>query len=159
MLEFVKQTNSLLESNSVQVNGSHLMFSIPTENEHLYKLLVYSFLGRILHEEQSQSADYNTNKWMMYNSNSGTFQFQQSMCDFNKNIYTTLVLASISLLMFFIGVQVVAEKKSKQATKVMGPQEDTLIQQARAFGPVTAHGCADKLVFRQMSRANMRFKL
>jgi len=159
MLEFVKQTNSLLESNSVQVNGSHLMFSIPTENEHLYKLLVYSFLGRILHEEQSQSADYNTNKWMMYDSNSGTFQFQQSMCDFNKNIYTTLVLASISLLMFFIGVQVVAEKKSKQATKVMGPQEDTLIQQARAFGPVTAHGCADKLVFRQMSRANMRFKL
>ena len=123
MLEFVKQTNSLLESNSVQVNGSHLMFSIPTENEHLYKLLVYSFLGRILHEEQSQSADYNTNKWMMYNSNSGTFQFQQSMCDFNKNIYTTLVLASISLLMFFIGVQVVAEKKSKQATKAMGPQD------------------------------------
>ena len=165
MLEFVKQTNSLLESNSVQVNGSHLMFSIPTENEHLYKLLVYSFLGRILHEEQSQSADYNTNKWMMYNSNSGTFQFQQSMCDFNKNIYTTLVLASISLLMFFIGVQVVAEKKSKQATNAMGVQDLTedsvtpLGLRARVFEPVTAHGCADKLVFRQMPRANMRFNL
>ena len=84
------------------------------------------------------------------------------MCDFNKNIYTTLVLASISLLMFFIGVQVVAEKKSKQAMKAMGPQapeEDTFTQHARAFGPVTAHGCADKLVFRQMPRANMRFNL
>ena len=166
MLEFVKQTNSLLESNSVQVNGSHLMFSIPTENEHLYKLLVYSFLGRILHEEQSQSDDYNTNKWMMFDSNSGTFQFQQSMCDFNKNIYTTLVLASISLLMFFIGVQVVAEKKSKQATKGLGFQdisEDSLASllgmNTRVFEPVTAHGCADQLVFRQMSRANMRFKL
>ena len=163
MLEFVKQTNNLLNStNSVQVHGSRLVFSIPTENEDLYKLLVYSFLGRILHEEQSKSADYNTNKWMMFDSNSGTFQFQQSMCDFNKNIYTTLVLASISLLMFFIGVQVVAEKKSKQATKAMGPQapeEDTFTQHARAFGPVTAHGCADQLVFRQMSRANMRFKL
>ena len=166
MLEFVKQTNSLLESNSVQVNGSHLMFSIPTENEHLYKLLVYSFLGRILHEEQSQSDDYNTNKWMMFDSNRGTFQFQQSMCDFNKNIYTTLVLASISLLMFFIGVQVVAEKKSKQATKASGPQDiseisvvPSLGMNTRVFEPVTAHGCADKLVFRQMSRANLRFKL
>jgi hypothetical protein len=86
MLEFVKQTNSLLQSNSVQVNGSHLMFSIPTENEHLYKLLVYSFLGRILHEEQSQSADYNTNKWMMYDSNSGTFQFH-SRCVISTKIF------------------------------------------------------------------------
>ena len=157
MLEFVKQTNSLLESNSVQVNGSHLMFSIPTENEHLYKLLVYSFLGRILHEEQSQSDDYNTNKWMMFDSNSGTFQFQQSMCDFNKNIYTTLVLASISLLMFFIGVQVSAEKKKQGTLPLSAPfvlaAEAPL---ARGFGP--AHGCADKLVFRQMSR-NLRFNL
>ena len=124
MLEFRNRTNMLLDSTtSVRVNGSRLVFSIPTENEHLYKLLVYSFLGRILHEEQSKSADYNTNKWMMFDSNTRTFQFQQSMCDFNKNIYTTLVLASISLLMFFIGVQVVAEKKSKQATKAMGPQD------------------------------------
>ncbi len=158
MLEFRKQTNSLLGStNSVQVNGSRLVFSIPTENEHLYKLLVYSFLGRILHEEQSKSADYNTNKWMMFDSNSGTFQFQQSMCDFNKNIYTTLVLASISLLMFFIGVQVVAEKKSKQPTIVPAAPFALATEAplARAFGPVTA----DNLVFRQMSRANLRFNL
>ena len=88
------------------------------------------------------------------------------MCDFNQNIYTTLVLASISLLMFFIGVQVVAEKKSKQATKASGPQDiseisvvPSLGMNTRVFEPVTAHGCADKLVFRQMSRANLRFKL
>ena len=159
MLEFVKQTNSLLESHSVQVNGSHLMFSIPTENEHLYKLLVYSFLGRILHEEQSQSADYNTNKWMMYDSNSGTFQFQQSMCDFNKTIYTTLVLASISLLMFFIGVQVVTATKSPQpplpsAAPFGIASEATL---ARSSGPVTTYGCADNFVYRQMPPTKLKF--
>ena len=81
MLEFRNLTNMLLDSTtSVRVNGSRLVFSIPTENEHLYKLLVYSFLGRILHEEQSNSAnsaDYNTNKWMMFDSNTRTFQFQQ----------------------------------------------------------------------------------
>ena len=72
MLEFQKETNSLL-NNSVQVNGTHLVFVMPAESEHLYKLLVYVFLGRILHEEQSNSAnsaDYNTNKWMMFDSNS-----------------------------------------------------------------------------------------
>lgn len=159
MLEFVKQTNSLLESNSVQVNGSHLMFSIPTENEHLYKLLVYSFLGRILHEEQSKSADYNTNKWMMFDSNTRTFQFQQSMCDFNKTIYTTLVLASISLLMFFIGVQVVTATKSPQpplpsAAPFGIASEATL---ARSSGPVTTYGCADNFVYRQMPPTKLKF--
>ena len=159
MLEFVKQTNSLLESNSVQVNGSHLMFSIPTENEHLYKLLVYSFLGRILHEEQSKSADYNTNKWMMFDSNTRTFQFQQSMCDFNKNIYTTLVLASISLLMFFIGVQVVTATKSPQPPLLSAApfgiaSEATL---ARSSGPVTTYGCADNFVYRQMPPTKLKF--
>ena len=97
------ESPTLESNNSVQVNGSHLVFVMPAESEHLYKLLVYSFLGRILHEEQSNSAnsaDYNTNKWMMFDSNTRTFHFQQSMCDFNKTIYTTLVLASISLLMF-----------------------------------------------------------
>jgi hypothetical protein len=160
MLEFRNRTNMLLDSTtSVRVNGSRLVFSIPTENEHLYKLLVYSFLGRILHEEQSKSADYNTNKWMMFDSNTRTFQFQQSMCDFNKTIYTTLVLASISLLMFFIGVQVVTATKSPQPPLLSAApfgiaSEATL---ARSSGPVTTYGCADNFVYRQMPPTKLKF--
>ena len=152
MLEFQKETNSLL-NNSVQVNGTHLVFVMPAESEHLYKLLVYAFLGRILHEEQSNSAnsaDYNTNKWMMFDSNTRTFQFQQSMCDFNKNIYTTLVLSSISLLMFFIGVQVLSNSRQHQAPF-------PALTPACSYRPVITQAYADKLVVRQMTRANLKF--
>ena len=149
MLEFQKQTSSLLQ-NSVQVDGTHLMFVMPAESEHLYKLLVYAFLGRILHEEQSNSAnsaDYNTNKWMMFDSNTRTFEFQQSMCDFNKNIYTALVLSSISLLMFFIGVQVASN--SREVLPAVTP--------ACSYSQVLTKSHSDKFVVRQMPRANLKF--
>ena len=165
MLEFVKQTNSLLESHSVQVNGSHLMFSIPTENEHLYKLLVYSFLGRILHEEQSQSDDYNTNKWMMFDSNSGTFQFH-SRCVISTKIFIRrwswprYHCSCFSLECKWWLKRNRSKQRKPWALRIFRKIPLPLLGvNARVFEPVTAHGCADKLVFRQMPRANMRFNL
>jgi hypothetical protein len=76
---------------------------------------VFAFFGRSV----SPADETDTDMWLSYDTKLNKIRFEDSTCDFNRNVYTTLVLASLVLLMFFIAVQVVAETEVSSAAPVV----------------------------------------
>ena len=72
-------------------------------NHDLEDLFVFAFFGRIASPAESTEVDL----WLSYDTKHELIVFEDSTCDYNRNVYKLLVLSSIILLMFFIGVQVV----------------------------------------------------
>ena len=61
--------------------------------------------------------------------------FENSSCDFNKNVYTVLVLASVVLLMFFVAVQVVKNEEWAHTIKGLEAQITQLQKQPESTPP------------------------
>lgn len=70
--------------------------------------------------------------WLSYDTKHNKIVFEDSTCDYNKNVYTGLVLSSIVLLMFFIAVQVLKNEESANTTKAMQAQIAQLEAEAAA---------------------------
>jgi len=123
MALFLHHTNTILQTESVlagspygsslagvRAQGSDLVFSVPTNGMHVARLMVFTFFGRSV----SPAENTDMQLWVKYDPKQNRVRFEDSSCDFNKNVYTTLVLSSIILLMFFIAVQVVAAEAAKR---------------------------------------------
>ena len=86
-------------------------------------LLVFAFFGRAAAPSASTEVDL----WLTYDTKHDKIVFEDSACNYNRNVYTLLVLSSIVLLMFFIGVQVVkndaAEQKMANIEKELSSQQ------------------------------------
>ena len=109
---FLNHTGTTLQQSlhapGVQTRGSMLVFHVPVD-EKLAPMLVFSFFGRSVSPADEQDMDL----WLSYDTQLNRIRFEDSTCDFNKNVYTALILCSIVLLMFFIAVQVVSDVESK----------------------------------------------
>jgi hypothetical protein len=46
--------------------------------------------------------------WLSYDAKLNKIRFEESECELNRNVYTTLILASLVLLMFFVAISVVS---------------------------------------------------
>ena len=64
---------------------------------------LFAFLGRSMAVDMSMS---DATKWISHDIQNDKFYLEDSACEINRDIYTTLLLFSILLLIFFIGVQV-----------------------------------------------------
>jgi hypothetical protein len=127
MTLFLNHTSTILQTESVlsgpssaslvlggvRPQGSDLVFSLPTTGKQVAQLMVFTFFGRSV----SPAENTNMQLWVKYDSKQNRVRFEDSSCDFNKNVYTTLVLSSIILLMFFIAVQVVVVEAAKRQTE------------------------------------------
>jgi hypothetical protein len=134
--------------------GSDIVFSLPDGVE-LASLLVYAFFGRSV----SPAAGTEMQMWLSYDTNINRIKFEDSPCNFNKNVYTTLVLSSVILLMFFIAVQVVSDEKANKKTEVQQKASEAI-----AF-PKSEHGVLTQrrdtqLIFRPVSHtSSLRFTM
>jgi hypothetical protein len=110
---FMQHTSTTLNQQQALVRGSDLVFHVPTDVA-LAPLLVFAFFGRSV----SPADETDMDMWLSYDTKLNKIRFEDSTCDLNRNVYTTLVLASLVLLMFFIAVQVVAETEVTSAAPV-----------------------------------------
>jgi hypothetical protein len=104
----------------VQSRGSDLVFRVPT-GQGLAPLLVFAFFGRSVSPADEQDMEL----WLSYDTTVNRVRFEDSTCDFNKNVYTALVLCSIVLLMFFIAVQVVKDTEHESKEQVTDAKQAT----------------------------------
>ena len=102
MQQFVSHTKTAVHDSGMRTNGSDIVLSIPS-NRNLEDLFVFAFFGRAASPAESTEVDL----WLSYDTTNELIVFEDSTCDYNRNVYTLLVLSSMILLMFFIGVQVV----------------------------------------------------
>lgn len=111
---FMQHSSTTLDSRRpALVRGSDIVFHVPTD-VNLAPLLVFAFFGRSVSPADESDMDM----WLSYDTKLNKIRFEDSTCDLNRNVYTTLVLASLTLLMFFIAVQMVQETQEQHAAPV-----------------------------------------
>lgn len=146
---FMQHTSSMTSPLSPPfVRGSDIVFYVPTDVA-LAPLLVFSFFGRSVAPADENDMDM----WLSYDTKLNKIRFEDSTCDFNRNVYTTLVLASLVLLMFFIAVQMVAENEKSS------DKHDAIIPVASVADNKTAKGTdVSAQIFFKDPRATQRLR-
>ena len=109
---FMQHTSTTLNSgNPAIVRDSNLVFTVPTDDS-LAQMLVFAFFGRSV----SPADESDTAMWLSYDAKLNKIRFEESECELNRNVYTTLILASLVLLMFFVAISVIANTDVSAAT-------------------------------------------
>jgi len=113
-------------------------------NADITPLLVFAFFGRSVSPADEKDLDM----WLSYDTKLNKIRFEDSTCDLNRNVYTTLILASLVLLMFFIAVQVVAETDITGAvtTNPVATEHSTAAMPAKATNSMGA-----QIVFKHLT--------
>lgn len=150
MQQFVSHTKTAVHDSGMRTNGSDIVLSIPS-NRNLEDLFVFAFFGRAASPAESTEVDL----WLSYDTTNERIVFEDSTCDYNRNVYTLLVLSSIVLLMFFIGVQVV---KNDETERKMAALEKEAKDAQRSQPPMQNAYTEDMRLMRAVNLANLRFK-
>jgi len=110
---FNASTTAAIEGSRSHVQGSQMHVYYPADSK-LEHLLVLALFGR---SASSASVSTKSEYWVRFDEKHGKVVFEQTACEYNKSVYSLLILSSISLLMFFIAVNVVngVEMKQKMA--------------------------------------------
>lgn len=106
--KFMEQTKAMLQEsiNSVTTNGTQICMSTNAFLQRTQDILLLAFLGRTV------STDTECLEQMgMELDSTSLLKVRISDCATEKTIYTTLVVASISLLIFFIACEVVHKEQ------------------------------------------------
>lgn len=147
--QFVSHTKTAVHDSGMRTNGSDIVLSIPS-NRNLEDLFVFAFFGRAASPAESTEVDL----WLSYDKTHERIVFEDSTCDYNRNVYTLLLMSSIVLLMFFVGVQVVKNDETERKMAAM----DKEVKDAQRSHPMSV---TDDLRFRQLcavNLANLRFR-
>ncbi len=109
---FLKQTNSFLEQKSpgdgVHTNEKDIVIHHDTIFNNVPELIVFAFLG---HSVATHRGLFDEHLSIEYDSILDKLTLRDSACAVNKTIYSTIVGASISLIVFFIVMQIIEEQK------------------------------------------------
>ncbi len=117
---FVNHTRSMLNGphssvaskpiESVRTTETHMEIVHSVLEQKALEVLVFAFLGRAVATEDGLRKEHMS---LEYNSVTDTLSIRDSSCAIDKTIYSTIVVASIALLVFFIATQVVETEKRK----------------------------------------------
>jgi hypothetical protein len=146
---FVRHTRSMLDpqqklaGGGVTTTDNSLVFSLSNETLDVVSMTIFAFMGRSVATDSSMS---DVTKWVSYDIRRDEFFLQDSACEINRDVYTTLLLASIVILVFFIGVQVRRDDAEKP------PSEPAPAAEGAARAPeTTVKSRADmQLLFRNL---------
>jgi hypothetical protein len=148
---FVKHTRSMLDpqqklpDSGVATSDNSLVFSLSNETLDVVSMTVFAFMGRSIATDSSMSE---ATRWVSYDIHRDEFYLEDSACEINRDVYTTLLLASIVILVFFIAVQVQRDDTEKQHKEADSPADS-----AAPAPPDTVKPRANmQLVFRNLVR-------
>jgi hypothetical protein len=165
---FVKHSRLLLDphnklpENGVRTTDTALVFSLSPTQLDILSMSLFAFLGRSTAVDMSMS---DATKWISYDIQNDKFYLEDSACEINRDIYTTLLLFSILLLIFFIGVQVqndiqqheISEHEKVEAGKCSAAPHSSNQKSSTTAPPGTNRTAVKEtthmqLVFRNLSR-------
>lgn len=129
---FVNHSRSSPHGIDMRAQGAEILVTMPSGST-LEDLLVFAFFGRAAAPSASTEVDL----WLTYDTKHDKIVFEDSACNYNRNVYTLLVLSSIVLLMFFVGVQVVKNDAAEQKMAAIEEQLSSQPQQQPVATAVT----------------------
>lgn len=109
---FLEQTKVLAGSTNLQVENQIItitMHTFPVEN--FMQALVWAYIGRaVTQQNDNTEAQFK----LVYDVNKNELSVKRSACEFSKSIYSSMVIASICILIFLISMQILEQYKTQQ---------------------------------------------
>ena len=87
-------------------------FSLASKPDKL-QILAQAYVGRLISTDTEDIVDSANKLNLIYDTQTTKFQIVRPACQFDKNIYNSMVLASVVLLIFFIGMQIIEHEETK----------------------------------------------
>ena len=98
---------------NIDLENQHLKISFPSEiNDEIIQMLAFSVIGRVISKDDQAPIQ------LVYDTQYDKLTIQRPTCEYSKSIYNSIVLASVVLLIFFIGMQVIEQNSQIQTQKV-----------------------------------------
>ena len=111
---FLKQKNAFLKNSNtgtaVQTSNTEIVIDNNIILDNALDLLVFSFLGLSVATQQGL---FDQHMSLEYDSILDKLTVRDSACLVNKTVYSTIVMASIALVVFFIVMQIIEEQKTE----------------------------------------------
>lgn len=123
MQRFVAESNAVLpHSLKLAPDSTHYELGLRnvTDSDAVLSLLVWAFIGRTI---STPALNHNglQHRYLEYDIQRDELSMRTPSCEFHKAVYTAMVLVSVSLLMFLLGMQIVdkhaAERREQEAKK------------------------------------------
>jgi hypothetical protein len=150
---FIKQSRTILGTSNIKTSTEHNFIQFVLENDindreaHVIDLLAWAFIGRII-ALPTATPDVNRQSVLLqYDVQGDQLTIKRDSCQIDKTLYNTMVLGSVTLLIFFISAMVVEKKRHEKQDQVspktpahepekVPGKTDSLMRSAHIFGPL-----------------------
>lgn len=115
--KFIAESNAVLpDSIRLADNGRDYVLNVSSTQEpmRVLNLFVWAFLGRTV-SNPAINHEGLQHRYLEYDIQNDELSVRTPSCEFNKAVYTAMVLVSVSLLMFLIGMQIVDRHHASKA--------------------------------------------
>lgn len=115
--KFIAESNAVLpDSIRLADDGKNYVLNVSDAQDPvvLLNLLVWAFLGRTV-SNPTINHEGLQHRYLEYDIQNDELNVRTPSCEFNKAVYTAMVLVSVSLLMFLIGMQIVDRHHASKA--------------------------------------------
>jgi len=125
IVKFVEQSRTIMGTPNVVTSGEdnliHFRLESGANEAHILDLLAWAFVGRIVALPTTTSDMNQQSVILQYDVQTDELTIQRDSCQIDKTLYNTMVLGSVTLLIFFISAMVV-EKKRNEKQPATAPQ-------------------------------------
>jgi hypothetical protein len=115
--KFIAESNAVLPDGiKLADNGRDYILNVTDarDPEVFLNLFVWAFLGRTV-SNPAINHEGLQHRYLEYDIQNDELSVRTPSCEFNKAVYTAMVLVSVSLLMFLIGMQIVDRHHASKA--------------------------------------------
>lgn len=116
--EFVEQSRAVLGRHTVDVLAESNLISLTLHSDSdaasMVGLLAWAFIGRVVTGADGRKTASTQKVLLEYDIHRNKLVVQRDSCEINKSLYSAMVLASVTLLVFFISMMVVERVRQKR---------------------------------------------
>jgi hypothetical protein len=114
---FIKQSRAIFGKGNIKTEHNSIQFILENDVDHseahVIDLLAWAFIGRIIALPNSNDVN-GQSVVLQYDAQGDHLTIKRDSCHVNKTLYNTMVLGSVTLLIFFISAMVVEKKRHEK---------------------------------------------
>jgi hypothetical protein len=150
---FLKQSRTILGTGNIKISTEHNFIQFILENDlnhseaHVIDLLAWAFIGRIIALPTTTNDVNGQSVVLQYDAQGDHLTIKRDSCHVHKTLYNTMVLGSVTLLIFFISAMVVEKKRHEKQEQVstktpahepgdLAAKTASLMRSAHIFAPL-----------------------
>jgi len=141
--EFVEQSRAVLGRHTVDVLAESNLISLTLHSDSdaasMVGLLAWAFIGRVVTGADGRKTASTQKVLLEYDIHRNKLVVQRDSCEINKSLYSAMVLASVTLLVFFISMMVVERVRQKRDAAPGARAEKELVLTGKGTAAASAN--------------------